>query len=61
EELPELFSQYRRLSSAHGIDGVGLGLSMVKAVMDRQGARIECQSVVDQGTRFRLHFPLLRD
>ncbi|MEX5683827.1 sensor histidine kinase [Pseudomonas silesiensis] len=61
EELPELFSQYRRLSSAHGIDGVGLGLSMVKAVMDRHGARIECQSVVDQGTRFRLHFPLLRD
>ena len=61
EELPELFSQYRRLSSAQGIDGVGLGLSMVKAVMDRHGAMIECQSMVGQGTRFRLHFPLFKD
>jgi signal transduction histidine kinase len=34
---------------------------MVKAVMDRHGARIECQSVVGQGTRFRLHFPLFKD
>lgn len=61
EELPELFSQYRRFSSAQGIDGVGLGLSMVKAVVDRHGGRIECQSVVDQGTCFSLHFPLFED
>ncbi|MBK5353314.1 HAMP domain-containing histidine kinase [Pseudomonas sp. TH41] len=61
EELPELFSQYRRFSSAQGIDGVGLGLSMVKAVVDRHGGRIECQSVVGQGTRFSLHFPLFEE
>ncbi|MHC8316956.1 sensor histidine kinase [Pseudomonas sp. LB3P31] len=59
QELPELFSQYRRFSSAQGIDGIGLGLSMVKAVMDRHSGRIECQSVVGEGTRFSLHFPLL--
>jgi signal transduction histidine kinase len=60
-ELPELFSQYRRFSSAQGIDGVGLGLSMVKAVVDRHGGRIECASVVGEGTRFRLDFPLLEE
>lgn len=61
EELPELFSQYRRFASAQGIDGVGLGLSMVKAVVDRHDGRIECQSVVGQGTCFSLHFPLFKD
>jgi signal transduction histidine kinase len=58
-ELPELFNQYRRFSSAQGIDGVGLGLSMVKAVVDHHGGQIECQSEVGKGTRFSLHFPLL--
>lgn len=60
-ELPELFSQYRRFSSAQGIDGVGLGLSMVKAVVDHHGGRIECQSELGKGTRFSLLFPLLAD
>ncbi|VVN94690.1 Adaptive-response sensory-kinase SasA [Pseudomonas fluorescens] len=61
DELPELFSQYRRFSSAQGIDGVGLGLSMVKAVVDRHGGRIKCSSVVGEGTCFRLDFPLLEE
>jgi len=60
-ELPELFSQYRRFSSAQGIDGVGLGLSMVKAVVDHHGGRIECLSVVDQGTTFRLALPMIAE
>ncbi|MCX4220411.1 HAMP domain-containing histidine kinase [Pseudomonas sp. MCal1] len=61
EELPDLFSQYRRFSSAQGIDGVGLGLSMVKAVVDHHGGRIECLSVVDQGTTFRVELPLIAE
>lgn len=61
DELPDLFSQYRRFSSAHGVDGVGLGLSMVKAVIDHHGGHIECRSVVGKGTTFSLRFPLLED
>ncbi|MCF4997505.1 sensor histidine kinase [Pseudomonas syringae] len=61
EELPQLFSQYRRFSSAQGIDGIGLGLSMVKAVVDRHGGQIECNSEVGQGTTFNLRFPLLAE
>ncbi len=60
-ELPDLFSQYRRFSSAQGIDGVGLGLSMVKAVVDRHGGRIDCHSVVGEGTCFSLQFPLYEE
>ncbi|WP_339522824.1 CHASE2 domain-containing protein [Pseudomonas sp. EL_65y_Pfl2_R96] len=61
EELPELFSQYRRFTSAHGSDGLGLGLSMVKAVVDRHGGRIFCHSVVGQGTTFSVQLPLLSE
>lgn len=60
-ELPELFSQYRRFSSAQGIDGIGLGLSMVKAVIDHHGGSIECRSVIDRGTTFLLHLPLIAE
>jgi signal transduction histidine kinase len=61
EELPDLFSQYRRFSSAQGVDGIGLGLSMVKAVVDHHEGKIECHSVVGKGTTFSLRFPLLED
>jgi len=61
EELPELFSQYRRFASSQGIEGLGLGLSMVKAVVDRHGGRIFCQSQVAEGTTFRVELPLLDD
>ena len=61
QELPELFSQYRRFASAQGSEGLGLGLSMVKAVVDRHGGRIFCQSRVNEGTTFRMELPLLED
>ncbi|WP_339547080.1 CHASE2 domain-containing protein [Pseudomonas sp. RA_35y_Pfl2_P32] len=59
EEQPQLFSQYRRFASSQGSEGLGLGLSMVKAVVDRHGGRILCESRVAQGTTFRVELPLL--
>ncbi|MGH8391833.1 MAG: ATP-binding protein, partial [Pseudomonas sp.] len=38
-----------------------LGLTMVKAVVDRHGGRIRCESEVDKGTTFILQLPLWRD
>lgn len=61
EDLPELFSQYRRFDSAQGSEGLGLGLTMVKAVVERHGGRIECESVVGEGTVFSLKIPLLNE
>jgi signal transduction histidine kinase len=34
---------------------------MVKAVVDHHGGRIECRSVVGEGTCFTLAFPLLEE
>lgn len=61
DELAQLFSQYRRFASSHGSDGLGLGLSMVKAVVDRHGGGIQCKSQVGRGTTFRMQVPLLRE
>lgn len=59
-ELPRLFSQYQRFASAEGSAGLGLGLAMVKTVIDRHGGRIGCQSQVGQGTTFEICLPLLK-
>lgn len=61
KDLPELFSQYRRFDSAQGSEGLGLGLTMVRAVVERHGGRISCESVVGKGTAFTLHIPLLEE
>lgn len=37
-------------------NGSGLGLTIVKKLMDLQGAQIEVQSEVGHGTRFILNF-----
>nr|WP_154741575.1 CHASE2 domain-containing protein [Pseudomonas karstica] len=61
EDLPELFGQYRRFTSAQGSEGLGLGLTMVKAVMDRHGGRIKCDSEVGKGTTFSLQLPMWKE
>ncbi|UNM20122.1 CHASE2 domain-containing protein [Pseudomonas sp. ArH3a] len=61
EDLPELFSQYRRFDSAQGSEGLGLGLTMVKAVIERHGGRILCESELGKGSTFTLQLPLLDD
>jgi signal transduction histidine kinase len=58
EDLPVLFGQYRRFASSQGSEGLGLGLTMVKAVVDRHGGRVECESEVGKGTTFSLQLPL---
>jgi CHASE2 domain-containing sensor protein/signal transduction histidine kinase len=59
EDLPELFSQYRRFDSAQGSEGLGLGLTMVKAVLERHNGLVGCESIVGKGTAFTLKLPLL--
>ncbi|BBP74056.1 two-component sensor [Pseudomonas sp. Ost2] len=60
-ELPRLFDPYTRFASAHDSEGLGLGLAMVKAVIDRHGGLIRCQSVVGQGTTFILELAVLHE
>lgn len=57
-DLPYIFESYRRSHSAHIADGYGLGLALVKAVMDKHHGKVQCDSVLGEGSRFSLSFAL---
>jgi PAS domain S-box-containing protein len=51
-ELPRLFEKYRRAASTRGQEGAGLGLYIVKLLVEAHGGRIEVHSTPGQGTCF---------
>ncbi|MBE9241750.1 ATP-binding protein [Synechocystis salina] len=57
EDLPKLFRTFQRASNVGNIHGTGLGLSIVKTCVDLHGGSIEVESVLDQGTRFKVWLP----
>ncbi|MDK9699828.1 MAG: ATP-binding protein [bacterium] len=59
ETLPKIFDRfYREPVSAAAAPGLGLGLSLVKELVDRMGGRIQTESSVGVGTTFRIILPL---
>jgi PAS domain S-box-containing protein len=57
EEIPLLFEKYRRAVGSRRKEGMGLGLFIVKTLVERHGGRIEVDSVVGSGTQFHVIFP----
>jgi signal transduction histidine kinase len=58
--LPHLFEQFytaRTSSTAHNI-GIGLGLPIAKSIAEAHGGRIDVESEVGAGSRFRVTLPL---
>ena len=41
--------------------GIGLGLAMAKSVVEQLGGNIECQSIVNSGTTFKITFPIVSE
>lgn len=58
DDLPKLFQPYFRARSATGIAGTGIGLNIVKEILEMHGAGIRVDSVLGQGTTFTVLFPL---
>lgn len=59
EDLPKIFDRFFRVPGLRQMDpqGSGLGLSIVKAIMDLHGGRVDITSRPGSGTSARLSFP----
>jgi two-component system sensor histidine kinase CiaH len=60
EDLPHVFDRfYRADKSRSGVDGHGLGLSIVKKIITAHNGSVEVESALNKGTIFILTFPLV--
>jgi len=60
DEQPRLFERFFRASSATdaAVPGVGLGLSITRAIVESHGGRLSFTSTEGKGTTFRVQLPL---
>jgi two-component system heavy metal sensor histidine kinase CusS len=57
EHLPRVFDRFYRADSSRSVQGSGLGLALVKSIMDLHGGSAVVESEVDHGTVVVLTFP----
>ena len=55
-----LFKLFKRFNVKHA-EGSGVGLYMIKSIMDANDGKIEIESELDQGTLFKLYFSKVRE
>lgn len=60
EHLPRLFDRFYQVDPdrPRSLEGMGLGLSIVKSIMDLHGGSVEVHSTPSQGSTFTLYFPV---
>jgi len=56
-EQERIFGRFYRVPNGSGRGGYGLGLFLVRHIMDAHGGRIDVESEPGRGSRFRLMFP----
>jgi len=61
EELPKIFDKFYRVKhpKTRQVMGTGLGLAIVKGIIEAHQGTIEVESVMDQGTTFRILLPMI--
>jgi two-component system heavy metal sensor histidine kinase CusS len=61
QHLPRVFDRFYRAESSRGSDGAGLGLALVKSIVDLHGGSAIIESELGRGTIVRLVFPLFAE
>ncbi len=57
EHLPKIFDRFYRINPSRNVEGSGLGLPIVKSIIDLHGGNINVQSITGKGTAVHLFFP----
>ena len=57
--LDRIFNPFQRLHGREAYAGTGIGLAIVKKIVERHGARITASSIPGTGSIFRITFPTM--
>ena len=59
EDIPKAFARFEQIEGRHNrrFEGTGLGLPLVKALIELHGGRLRLESEVGIGTTVQVHFP----
>jgi two-component system phosphate regulon sensor histidine kinase PhoR len=62
EDQQKIFNKFYRVSTGlvHNTKGTGLGLTLVKFIMEAHGAKINLHSKPGSGSKFKLLFPIAK-
>ena len=58
--LPHIYEMFSRADNVGSIPGTGIGLSLVKRIMERLGGNITIDSEMGRGTAVHLYFPIVQ-
>jgi signal transduction histidine kinase len=56
-QTDKIFGLFERLHGPHDYEGTGVGLAIVRLVMDKHGGRVTVESAPERGSTFSLVFP----
>jgi signal transduction histidine kinase len=57
DALPQLFTEFRRLKGSEKIEGTGLGLFIVKTIVEAHGGTVHAESKQGDGSKFIVRLP----
>jgi signal transduction histidine kinase len=62
DRIPEIFEPFHQLdgSTTRHYAGTGLGMAMVRRIIEAHGSQIKVQSIVDRGSHFAFSLPVIQ-